>query len=735
MTKLSTSIPQNAPSVKQSRPPIADATLSPDAPWETAEELLSYGYIPLMCEPGTKHPYYPYKAYRDGEQHVTPETIATWRREYPKSTNIVLACGPAAGYFVIETDSPAGRRVFKSLGGYDVETPRWRSGSGRGEHAVFKCPPDVNKHIVRLMPGMDILAKSVAVAPPSIHESGNRYTEITPLSTPIADCPPDLLEAIREEIARHNDGKPSRVKDDDATPPMVTDSDGPRSVTTHALSTDDDAVLAGIARALGIRRPRPGEWIKCHCPFHPDGTESASWTEDGGGQLRCHATDCAPGPQHVSHGRPAYGRIDTATKLGVPLPLHAPPPQVLSAHAFAHAQKPNGALSADALQTVPKNGKGTYLHECAAGIPNIYTRQPSVQLSQLGGGKARNAPQRAYMLLDIRAWADASGVEWTWRALTREDLSSDAAYRRAAYATFPEGIYSRSALAARVGVAASTSRRYDQDCGIAVERRTKRTVLPDDARLPNDRKDTPPSVWLESTAGTKYPPTEAGRRAAIKASVEHDGRAIAVKVRQLMSRYSPPEWDSARVGLPVELRQWLCQHNMATLGRAADATYMSGVAPGHAALSWRILEAGDQYGLSKHVMYRALRQARELASASHAETAPGKGEAVSTFIAHAEPREEPREAETVSAPPPVSAEPSSDSTATAAETGQLPLESSYRHDVCPECGKPGEVTLTGVCHDCHMAAFPATSSNCHSHLHNTGEAEHVPALIMGDAEP
>jgi hypothetical protein len=108
------------------------------------------------------------------------------------------------GYLVIDVDPRHGGDSslvdIESQYGPLPKTRRARSGGG-GEHIYFRLPAGVavkNDNKGGLGTGLDIKAKGgYTLAPPSLHESGNRYTWLD--NIPAVEPPGWLIEKLQQE--------------------------------------------------------------------------------------------------------------------------------------------------------------------------------------------------------------------------------------------------------------------------------------------------------------------------------------------------------------------------------------------------------------------------------------------------------------------------------------------------------------------------------------------------------
>jgi hypothetical protein len=75
-------------------------------------------------------------------------------------------------------------------------TPTTESG-GDGRHFYFMRPPKAPAKNVKLGGGVELLVNGGVIAPPSLHESGNRYKWLLPPETPLAEMPTWLVDYVR----------------------------------------------------------------------------------------------------------------------------------------------------------------------------------------------------------------------------------------------------------------------------------------------------------------------------------------------------------------------------------------------------------------------------------------------------------------------------------------------------------------------------------------------------------
>src|SRR3981081_3334892 len=94
--------------------------------------------------------------------------------------NIGLATGKISALVVLDVDGPTGEATLASIEGKHGSLPSTREvKTGKGRHLYFCYPKDVTKvkSVARKKLGLDVRADGgYVIAPPSLHESGQRYT-------------------------------------------------------------------------------------------------------------------------------------------------------------------------------------------------------------------------------------------------------------------------------------------------------------------------------------------------------------------------------------------------------------------------------------------------------------------------------------------------------------------------------------------------------------------------------
>ena len=564
-------------------------------------ELLKLGYRPIPLAANSKQPPHGFSWKRYASEPVTVEDVQRWASEYPDATNTAIVITPE--FVVLDTDSEAAEQYLAAQ--LDGEPKGPTVGTARGRHRYFRRPDWLISSMTGKaapLPGLDVKASGYVVAPGSIHPDGHEYREIVTLAAGWPALPDWLADILRSKQGTRAGGL---VTTPHRTPQNARNSDG--------ATVDTSDLVAAIEALLGVHDGafNADGWAAVRCPFHDDQHASATWSRDAGGQLVCHA-GCRPGTSHVSAGRTAFGAIDTARQLGVPLKAGAS----LRYAASASPKPTNNAAAAEELDQAGLDGAADFLAAFFPPPPLLFTRGEKHR-KKLNQGR----PQDLYTLQDV---ADVSAffsqAGWGvphFRPLTADELSDAKLYRALAYAPLVAGRQRRDVMAQRIGVTAKTARTYDALAGVRVTEMVKRARLTADseAALAYWRKDESWNTWIESTDGKKHAPTRNGLRRALAASIQHDGRAIAWLCRQGMNWYDPPDRDTGAVGLPVELRRLYIRQGMIALARVVDALLLAGARPGDTFTKRQLVQTCKLYGVSGWTVRAALSQLKRWGNA------------------------------------------------------------------------------------------------------------------------
>jgi hypothetical protein len=146
-----------------------------------------------------------------------PSVIASWWQRCPDA-NIGIRTGSESGLVVLDVDLPAGLSELHELERRHgkLTTARSLTGSG-GSHYWFRHPGrELRNSAGKLGDGLDVRGDGgFAVAPPSVHESGNLYKWVRTLDH-AEECPAWLLadeDALRRSTAATRDIIPEGERD------------------------------------------------------------------------------------------------------------------------------------------------------------------------------------------------------------------------------------------------------------------------------------------------------------------------------------------------------------------------------------------------------------------------------------------------------------------------------------------------------------------------------------------
>jgi hypothetical protein len=162
-----------------------------------AREYLARGLHPIPCAPRTKRPLAKWEPYQT-EAPLLDE-VDVWWEEVPDA-NVALLLG--RGTFAVDLDGGAAAEQLLAAHGITLPAGAPRSRTAKGAHVFLAADGPVPDRValLRAQDGsaqVDIRARGIVVAPPSIHPTGARYEWVVPLTLPLPPAPPALLALIR----------------------------------------------------------------------------------------------------------------------------------------------------------------------------------------------------------------------------------------------------------------------------------------------------------------------------------------------------------------------------------------------------------------------------------------------------------------------------------------------------------------------------------------------------------
>lgn len=171
------------------------------------------GYKVLPLKARSKIPYLP-----GGVNLATNdvELIKHWWENAPEA-NIGLATGQKTPFWVLDIDGPEGEANFKELElthGSFLQTLQVRTGGG-GRHLYFAIPPNtcIKNSVSSIAPKIDVRGNGgYVVAPPSLHESGERYVFVPNTTNQFSYAPEWLLRLASNKSTTQTTGTTEWLK-------------------------------------------------------------------------------------------------------------------------------------------------------------------------------------------------------------------------------------------------------------------------------------------------------------------------------------------------------------------------------------------------------------------------------------------------------------------------------------------------------------------------------------------
>jgi putative DNA primase/helicase len=121
-----------------------------------------------------------------------PDVVTRWWSEVPDA-NIGVATGRNSDLVVLDVDGPTGEETLAKLERkFGSLPPMCQVGTGKGRHIYFRYPENIAKvkSVARKNLGLDVRGDGgYVIAPPSVHESGRRYTLLEGTASERAPCP------------------------------------------------------------------------------------------------------------------------------------------------------------------------------------------------------------------------------------------------------------------------------------------------------------------------------------------------------------------------------------------------------------------------------------------------------------------------------------------------------------------------------------------------------------------
>jgi putative DNA primase/helicase len=148
------------------------------------------------CKPG-KHPIGNLAPRGVLDATTDIDAITKWWTRVPNA-NIGIATGKGSNLVVLDVDGPTGEETLAKLERkHGSLPPAWNVKTGKGRHLYFRYPKNIAKikSVARKRLCLDVRADGgYVVGPPSIHQSGQRYTFDADKAAELAECPAWVIE-------------------------------------------------------------------------------------------------------------------------------------------------------------------------------------------------------------------------------------------------------------------------------------------------------------------------------------------------------------------------------------------------------------------------------------------------------------------------------------------------------------------------------------------------------------
>lgn len=158
-----------------------------------ALKYLSLGLSIIPLKPKGKEPLIPWAEFQKRRAGV--EEAKEWFKKWP-CANVGIVTGSVSGIAIIDLDGPEGLKEALRLG----LTSSTISLTGNGKHLWYKYPEQslnptlLVQNSVRIYPGIDVRGDGgYIVAPPSMHENGQRYRFVNVLQVEILEVFPSNI--------------------------------------------------------------------------------------------------------------------------------------------------------------------------------------------------------------------------------------------------------------------------------------------------------------------------------------------------------------------------------------------------------------------------------------------------------------------------------------------------------------------------------------------------------------
>jgi putative DNA primase/helicase len=154
------------------------------------------------CSPG-KHPIGGLVPRGVLNASTDPDIITSWWDRMPDA-NVGIATGRGSDLVVVDVDGPTGETTLAEIERKHGSLPVTQQvKTGKGRHLYFRYPKNIPKvkSVARKTLGLDVRADGgYVIAPPSLHESRQRYVFDADSTNELADCPAWVVAYANGEL-------------------------------------------------------------------------------------------------------------------------------------------------------------------------------------------------------------------------------------------------------------------------------------------------------------------------------------------------------------------------------------------------------------------------------------------------------------------------------------------------------------------------------------------------------
>jgi hypothetical protein len=151
--------------------------------------------------------------------------VVRWWKQVPDA-NIAVATGKISDLVVLDVDGPTGEETLAKLERkFGSLPPTWQVETGKGRHIYLRYPENIAKvkSVAWKKLGLDVRGDGgYVIAPPSVHESGRRYTFLENTASELAPCPAWVVSYANGELTVDDPAAGTTIDQSTAKKPLPT---------------------------------------------------------------------------------------------------------------------------------------------------------------------------------------------------------------------------------------------------------------------------------------------------------------------------------------------------------------------------------------------------------------------------------------------------------------------------------------------------------------------------------